>query len=289
MAKRFKVEIANKNDSISISPNAMSTGLFFRFVVKKPFLSDKEKRGLAKKIQAGDIAARNLLVESHIGLMLSLIKKNYGTTNVEPGDLCGYGAEGLILAANTFNPTKGGFSKHAFWTIKGRVSRAIKECEHGGVRLPEDIAGDMAKFLRTLEEMNQTTEGAGINDVAKKLGIGSKKLGFIMSAMAVKRLNRLDKPIFDWQKYSVMDLVADASPSPEEIAIRENLRSNIRRALDKLGAREQFVIKSRFGINDDGAEKTLTEVGKTLGVTKQRTRQIEQSAKNKLREILGIT
>ena len=255
--------------------------MYLREIGRIPLLSYDEELELAKKVLAGDEAAKQKLAESNLRLVVSIAKRYVGR-NLSFLDLIQEGNIGLMKAVDKFDSSKGyRFSTYATWWIRQAITRAIAD-QAKTIRVPVHMVETINKLKRvqrqmTLELDREPTE----EELAKALNTTEDKVREIIK-ISLDPLS-LETPIGEEDDSHLGDFVKDdSSLSPEEYAINEVLKDEISELLLTLTEREEQVIKLRFGLID-GTCRTLEEVGTIFGVTRERIRQIEAKALRKLR------
>lgn len=214
------------------------------------------------------------LVEGNLRLVVSIAKK-YHDPGFSLADFIQYGYEGLFIAAANYDSTRGEFSTYATWWIKQKIKRALEDYR-SMVRLPVHIHEEIGRGRKNEEQGFQ--ENGGLSDNL------SDKLKTMLNTQTIYSL---DAPIGESGKSTLKDIiVVHDQPTPEEVAVdsvtKSELKETINGVLATLPDRERRVIELRFGRDDDRA-RTLEEIGKELGVTKERIRQIEVKALRRLR------
>ena len=246
-----------------------------------PLLTPAQEISLGRRAQAGDREAVHALVKHNLRLVVSVAKK-YQNLGMSLLDLIQEGSVGLMRAAEKFDPTRGfRFSTYATWWIRQAILRALNE-QSRLVRLPEYLSGrrnlvDQAR--ETLRErLGRTPSDA---EVAGEASVPVEQVTAL--AQASRPVASLDAPLGEDGELALGDLIRDGEPSAEDLAEREDRRAAVTQALSVLEQREREVIRLRYGLTDNGREHTLEEVGRTLGLTRERIRQIETKALRRLR------
>ena len=255
MSNRF---IDTKEDSLSI---------YFKDVRKSETISAEEEVELAKKIQMGDERALNELVNANLRFVIK-IAKEYQNQGVPLADLISEGNYGLITAAQKFDHTKGfRFISYAVWWIKQAIKHCLNENSRT-VRLPANMINKLSKIRKELEEFEKNNErSATDNDV---------------EYVEVPYCNSLSSPINEDGDVLGDMLSDDIFGSPDEIiSENESIRKQLNKAMEGLSEREKDIIYCYFGIN--GHPLTLSQIGMEYGLTKERIRQIKESAIRKIR------
>jgi RNA polymerase primary sigma factor len=270
-------------DSADLSGLAQSDSLrlYLREISRIPLLSAQSELELARRVERGDRAARNHLIEANLRLVVSIAKKYVGQ-GLSLEDLIGEGNIGLIRAVTKFDPSKGfRFSTYATWWIKQAITRSILEGTRA-VRLPVYIMEEVMRVKRTTRQLYQELGHEPTTaQIGERLGIPAERVSELL--IWAEKVFSLDAPLSDEEENSLGDIIEDQQvEGPAETTDRTLLRDEVRRVLSNLTLRERQVIELRFGLVDDH-DHTLEEVGKKLKVTRERVRQIEERAIRKLR------
>lgn len=257
--------------------------IYLREIGQIPLLDESEERELGRQIAAGDDSARKKLEEGNLRLVVSLAK-HYTGRGVPLMDLIQEGNMGLMRAAEKYDYTKENrFSTYASWWIKEAMQRAIDQ-QSREIRVPVHVAENMKRVQRAAKELQQPLgRDATPREIAENLGDRSEEdvkniLTYLQNPVS------LETPVGDDGENSLGDMVEDRSETTPEDAM--NLlaqREEVRELLEKLTERERQVISMRYGLGDESTH-TLEEIGKILGVTRERVRQIEARAMEKLRK-----
>lgn len=269
-----------KNIQTNISTDAIRSYLYE--IGRIPLLTGEEEVILAKRIEKGDKEATQLLITANLRLVVSIAKK-YSKSNLELLDLIQEGNIGLMRAVEKFDYTKGfKFSTYATWWIRQAITRAIAD-QARTIRIPVHMIETINKFNKTTNIL-ATKLGRPPTDeeIAKEMEIEIEKIAEIRKIK--QNPTSLATPIGEEKDSKLQDVIPDDwSQSPEDYATGEYLKNQLRDILDSLQDRERRVLSLRFGL-DDGVSRTLEEVGKEFGVTRERIRQIEAKALKKLKE-----
>jgi RNA polymerase primary sigma factor len=255
--------------------------MYLKEIGRVPLLTPEEEVELAKRIERGDEEARRRLTEANLRLVVSIAKRYVGRGMLFL-DLIQEGNLGLIKAVEKFDYSKGfKFSTYATWWIRQAITRAIAD-QARTIRIPVHMVETINKLVRVQRQLLQelgrdpTPEGIG-----EEMGIPSEKVSEILR-IAQEPVS-LATPIGEEEDSHLGDFIPDEdAPAPAEVASAQLLREQLEEVLTSLTPREQKVLKLRFGL-DDGRQRTLEEVGKEFGVTRERIRQIEAKALRKLR------
>ena len=264
---------------LSVEPSLDSLRLYLRQIGRVPLLTAEQEVSLAKRIERGDPDAKARMVEANLRLVVS-IAKGYLGRGLSLLDLIQDGSLGLIRAVEKFDYRRGfKFSTYATWWIRQAVSRAIAD-KSRTIRIPVHMVEKLNQVVQVERQLVQRIgREPTAEEVAGELGLSPDEVREIQR-MAQTPIS-LERPVGD-EEASVGDFVEDErAPSPFDEA-SESLRSDtVRRALASLPERERRVIELRFGLRGD-QPRTLEEVGRTFGVTRERIRQIENSTLRKL-------
>ncbi len=248
-------------------------------------LTHTEEVELAQRAANGDEWARRRLIECNLRLVISIARR-YTSTGVPLIDLIQEGNLGLMRAAEKFDYQRGcHFGTYATWWIRQAVSRAAGEHSRL-IHLPEHVATRLRKVRRVAAQLSQEN---GLDPLPEQI---AEACNMSLSEVAdllgiIEQPVSLDAPVDEEARYSLADTLEDsAAPAPAETASQHLLGEELHRALAVLTPRERSVITLRYGIGD-GRSRTLLEVGKELGISRERVRQLEVVALMKLRGISG--
>jgi RNA polymerase primary sigma factor len=248
-------------------------------------LTHAEEIELARKAAAGDELARRRLIECNIRLVIAIARR-YTSTGVPLVDLIQEGNLGLMRAAEKFDYQRGcHFGTYATWWIRQAVSRAAGE-QSRLIHLPEHVATRLRKVRRVAAQLSQEN---GLDPLPEQIAAACNiDVNEVIDLLGVvEQPVSLDAPVDDEARYSLSDTLEDnTTPAPSETASQHLLGEELHRALALLTPRERAVITLRYGIGD-GRSRTLLEVGKELGISRERVRQLEVVALMKLRSISG--
>ena len=245
-------------------------------------LTAAEERALAQRKDAGDEAAKRSLIEGNLRLVMS-ITRHYTRAGVPLLDLIQEGNLGLIRAVEKFDWTMGyKLSTYATWWIRQSIQKAIAE-QGRTIRLPVHVADQVRRVTRARRTLGQKyNRDASIAEIALEADLPEQRVQDLLEL--IQDNVSLDTPIGDGES-NVGDLIEDIHAAAPEQATSDVLRTaELRGALDKLKPRQQQVLVERFGLGSD-APKTLEEVGRILGITRERVRQLETRALRELRAV----
>ena len=250
--------------------------LFLNEAGRYKLLTAEDEVELAKRIERGDKAAKDLMINSNLRLVVSIAKKyqGHGLTLL---DLIQEGIIGLIRAVEKFDWRRGfKFSTYATWWIRQAVQRGVAN-KSREIRIPVHIVERERKIARAERELTAKLERAPTEEeVAVATKIPLKQVREVKQA--ARAVTSLDRPIGDESETSFGELVAGREAGPEETLTVSLEEDTLQRAIASLPEREQEVVKLRYGLNGDRAPQPLTRVGEQLGVSPERVRQIEERA-----------
>ncbi len=255
--------------------------MYLKEIGKVPLLTAQEEIELAKRMEAGDEAAKQKLCEANLRLVVSIAKKYVGRGMLFL-DLIQEGNLGLIKAVDKFDWKKGyKFSTYATWWIRQAITRSIAD-QARTIRIPVHMVETINKLIRVSRQLIQEKgREATPEEIAEEMGISEEKVREILK-IAQEPVS-LETPIGEEEDSHLGDFIPDEEvPAPAEAAAFSMLKEQLVEVLDTLTEREQKVLKLRFGL-EDGRARTLEEVGKRFDVTRERIRQIEAKALRKLR------
>ena len=255
--------------------------MYLKEIGRISLLSSEEELELSVRIANGDEAAKNILAESNLRLVVSIAKRYVGRGLLFL-DLIQEGNIGLMKAVEKFDYGKGyKFSTYATWWIRQAITRALAD-QARTIRVPVHMVETINKMARVQRQMTlELNREPSEEELAEKMGITVDKVREVMKIS--QDPVSLETPIGEEDDSHLGDFIKDErSMSPEEYATNEILKEEIKNVLMTLQDREQEVLELRFGLVD-GTSHTLEEVGKKFNVTRERIRQIEAKALRKLR------
>ena len=254
--------------------------MYLREIGRVQLLTYEEEVSLAKRVEKSDKRARERLINANLRLVVSIAKKyvNRGLTLL---DLIEEGNIGLMRAVMKYDWRRGyKFSTYATWWIRQAITRAIAD-QARTIRIPVHMVETINKFNRISRKlMQELGREPTPEEVAKEMEITPEKVREIIKVS--QEPASLEAPVGEEEDSRLGDFIQDAGASPTDQATQALLKDHIKEVLDTLSPREAKVLEYRFGL-EDGKQRTLEEVGKEFGVTRERIRQIEAKAIRKLR------
>ncbi len=255
--------------------------MYLREIGKVPLLTEETEVELAKRIEQGDKEAFEHLTRANLRLVVSLAKKYMGR-GLSFLDLIQEGNTGLMRAVEKFDWRRGfKFSTYATWWIRQAIMRALAD-KARTIRIPVHMVETINKYKKIERQLEQKYERAILpEEVAKEMGIDVEKARQIVKI--AQKTSSIEAPVGKEEDTRMKEFIEDKKTlSPFEAASQELLKGHIMEVLNSLSPREKRVLELRFGLTD-GRARTLEEVGKEFGVTRERIRQIEAKALRKLR------
>ncbi len=261
-----------------------SVKIYLQQIGRVKLLTPDEEVDLAKRIMDGDDEAKQKLIQANLRLVVSIAKKYIGR-GLSFLDLIQEGNLGLIRAAEKFDYKRGfKFSTYATWWIQQSITRGIAD-KSRTIRLPVHMIETIGKLKRVTRELTlEFGRSPTKEELAQRIGISLAKLRLVLKA--TQSTVSLETPLNTKDEASKLGdfLVDETIESPDSRVSNENLISELEKVLETLRPRERDVLKLRFGLND-GNKRTLEEIGQLFGVSRERVRQIETRALNKLRKM----
>ena len=254
--------------------------LYLRSIGRVPLLTREDEVRLAKRIEQNDMAAKNSLIEANLRLVVSIAKR-YTGRGLTLLDLIQEGNLGLIRAVEKFDWTMGyKLSTYATWWIRQAITRALAD-QGRTIRLPVHVAEQVRKVMRARRVLAQKLNREPVlEEIAKESGFTPERVMELLDL--VEDPVSLETPVGDGESL-YGDLIEDTKLDRPEVTTADNLRSvELADALDVLNPRMRLVLARRFGL-DGEAPQTLEEVGASLGITRERVRQLESRALRELR------
>src|SRR6266540_3178745 len=265
-------------DLVTATTDALQ--LFLNEAGRYKLLTADEEVELAKRIERGDKQAKDLMINSNLRLVVSIAKKYQGH-GLSLLDLIQKGIIGLIRAVEKFDWRRGyKFSTYATWWIRQAVQRGVAN-KSRTIRIPVHILERETKISRAERELVTELERQPTDEeISNRAKLPVKQVREVRKA--ARAVTSLDKPLGDESDSSLGDVVATAEHDFEEEIHVGLTEETLKRAVSALPEREQDVVKLRYGMNGDQEPKSLDEIGRRLGLTRERVRQIEAQALRRL-------
>lgn len=261
-----------------------SVQMYLREIGRVALLKGDEEVELAKLVEKGNEAAKQRLTSANLRLVVSIAKRYVGRSpNLTLLDLIQEGNIGLFKAVEKYDWRRGyKFSTYATWWIRQAITRAIAD-QARTIRIPVHMIETINKLIRIQRQLVQKLgREPSVEEIAKELGTTVDKVEYIMKIS--QETVSLEAPVGEEEDSKLGDFLEDIdSLSPEEATIYSMMKGEVDRFLQYLAPREQKILKMRFGL-ESGRTHTLEEVGKEFGVTRERIRQIEAKALQKLKK-----
>ncbi len=308
-ARRHRRRSERVTERYDVGTNGDTVRMYLKEIGRVGLLSADDERHLAQKIEAGNLAAGQLdelgasadaaqqrpllravqagqraksdLIQANLRLVVSIAKR-YSGRGMQFLDLIQEGNLGLMRAVDKFDYTKGfKFSTYATWWIRQAITRSIAD-QARTIRIPVHMIESMNRIMRTQRQMHQELEREPtLEELAERCETTVERVREILR-ISQDPLS-LDSPVGEEDDLSLSDFIEDGSiVAPDDAATKKMLIAAVAEALGELSEREQEIVRMRFGL-DDGLARTLEEVGREFGVTRERIRQIEAKTMAKLR------
>jgi len=264
-----------------------SIQMYLREIGQYPLLTAEDEKRLAMRIEEDDEEAKHILARSNLRLVVSIAKRYVGRSpDLTLLDLIQEGNIGLYKAVEKFDYTKGfKFSTYATWWIRQAITRALAD-QSRTIRIPVHMVETIAKYKQKVRELSQHLGRDPLpEEIAMEMGIDVEKI-YTIQKISQDTVS-LESPVGgseDDEKSLLGSFIADESiASPDQDASHRILAEQIYAVLDELSPKERKILEMRNGLTDDGITYTLEEVGREFGVTRERIRQIEAKALEKIR------
>ncbi|MGJ3243164.1 MAG: sigma-70 family RNA polymerase sigma factor [Opitutales bacterium] len=280
-------EDSSSTDDVRNLPSSERSAikLYLQEIGKTPLLTPEEEVQLADRIKKGDQAARNHMIQANLRLVVK-IAHDYSNFGLPLLDLISEGNIGLVKAVERFDPNKGGkLSTYAAWWIKQSIKRALAN-QSKTIRLPVHLVDKIAKMRKLAMAMAEELGREPTDEeIAFEMGMPVNKVAHLKSVSV--RPTSLDAPVGEDQDTSFGELVGDEdAPTPYDTLQVNSLNSDVKTLIDRLDSREGEIIRLRFGLNGE-RPLTLEEVGDKFGITRERVRQLQNIALQKMRRSMA--
>jgi RNA polymerase primary sigma factor len=257
--------------------------IYLKEIGKTPLLNSADEREIAKKVSQGDEEARQKLIKANLRLVVSIAKRYVNRSpQLSILDLIQEGNLGLFRAVQKFDYRKGfKFSTYATWWIRQAITRALADYSRT-IRIPVHMVETISKYTQAKRKLMQELGREPLaEEIATEMSIDVEKVHHIQKIS--QEVVSLESPVGEEEDSVLSEFIEDEKTlSPDQSVSRELLKDQIRQVLDELTDREKKILELRFGLTDD-VTHTLEEVGKVFGVTRERIRQIEAKALEKIR------
>ena len=270
---------------LTVEPSLDSLRLYLRSIGSVELLTAEQEVDLAKRIERGDMLAKRHMVEANLRLVVS-IAKSYLGRGLSFLDLIQEGSLGLIRAVEKFDYRRGyKFSTYATWWIRQAVTRAIAD-KARTIRVPVHVVERMQKMHRAERHLwTQLAREPSLEEIADEAGLPLQQA--IEVRAAARASTSLDQPIGEQEDAVFGDLVAGDDPLPDEVTEKRLQKEALDRALESLPERDRRVLELRYGLRGEEPH-TLEHIGRRLGITRERVRQIEIESLSRLASLREI-
>ncbi len=259
-----------------------SLELYLREIGSKESLTSEEEADLARRIKKQDNEAQEILVEANLRFVVS-IAKQYANQGVALEDLISEGNVGLIRAARGFDENRGcRFITYAVWWIRQAILQTLAENSRI-VRLPLNRVNELYRMGRATRELGHSLGRApSASEIAGKLDVPRKNIEGMLSIHSTHL--SLDRPVYDGSEKTFQEMMSsDKDEAPEKSVADDSLKSSVHEMLSALDMREKTIISLFFGLSTN-RRHTLAEIGRTMGISRERVRQLKNRAIDKLQE-----
>jgi RNA polymerase primary sigma factor len=285
-ASRVKDDDSDQDEEHEYDDSAKDAiKIYLKEIQKTTLLTAEEERELARRIDKGEMAARDKMIESNLRLVVKIAKR-YMNRGLPFLDLIEEGNLGLIKAVERFKLSKEcRFSTYATWWIRQSIERALVN-QSRTIRLPVHVSDDINKFIKiTRELVHEYNREPQVKEVAEAMGVDPIYVRRLM--VLLKKTYSIEHPMGENSDYSLMDTIEDTSVvNPLDLAEWLNKFHIVIELFESLNDNEREILELRFGLNDREPQ-TLDTIGRQFGVTRERIRQIEAKSLQKLRTVLA--
>ncbi len=259
--------------------------IYMREIGQTDLLTPEQEVKLAQKIREGDTPARHLMIKANLRLVVK-IARDYSNFGLPLGDIISEGNIGLIKAVDRFDPQKGGkFSTYAAWWIKQSIRKALAK-QGKTIGFPVHLVEKIAKIRRiTLHLSGELGRDPTEDEVASQVGLPAHKIAHLKSVSI--RPASLDAPVGENRSISFGEIIRDENAlSPFENLHNKSLATEISQTIGQLDEREEKIIRLRFGL-DGESPRTLEEVGRVFGISRERVRQLQNASLIRMRRVMA--
>lgn len=279
---KTKRAMLTNNDASYAYDDANILSMYLKEINRIPLLTPEEELSLAKRAQKGDEFARKRMIEANLRFVVNVAKK-YQNQGMPLIDLINEGNIGLMTALDKFDPDKGyHFISYAVWWIRQSVMKAINE-KSRAVRLPLNRTNELLQIQKAQRSLMKdlSTDDPTMEDIGTLTGFEPEHVSSLLSIS--RDLISLDAPVFnDGSTSNIGDFIEDESQNPEQSLMDASLKEDVRSLLATLSDKEREIIELRFGL-EGKTPMSLKEIGELYNLTKERIRQIEKKALERLR------
>lgn len=279
---KTKRAMLTNNDASYAYDDANILSMYLKEINRIPLLTPEEELSLAKRAQKGDEFARKRMIEANLRFVVNVAKK-YQNQGMPLIDLINEGNIGLMTALDKFDPDKGyHFISYAVWWIRQSVMKAINE-KSRAVRLPLNRTNELLQIQKAQRSLMKdlSTDDPTMEDIGTLTGFEPEHVSNLLSIS--RDLISLDAPVFnDGSTSNIGDFIEDESQNPEQSLMDASLKEDVRSLLATLSDKEREIIELRFGL-EGNTPMSLKEIGELYNLTKERIRQIEKKALERLR------
>lgn len=257
--------------------------IYLRDIQRTPLLTAETEKELARQVEQGDKAARNKMIESNLRLVVKIAKR-YLNRGLPFLDLIEEGNLGLMKAVERFSLEKEcRFSTYATWWIRQSIERALVN-QSRTIRLPVHVSDDISRMLKVSRQLSQELQREpSVQELADTMQVKTMHIRKLM--ILLRRTCSMDVPIGEGNDFFLVDTIEDTNTvSPADLLENINRYELIAEHLDQLSDNERTILGLRFGL-DDQDPQTLDTIGQSFGVTRERIRQIEAKALEKLKAL----
>ena len=262
----------------SVTTDALQ--LFLNEIGRHRLLTPSEEIDLAKRIERGDLAAKERMINANLRLVVSIAKKYQGS-ELTLLDLIQEGILGLIRAVEKFDWRRGyRFSTYATWWIRQAIERGM-DAKSRTIKLPINLVRSQRKLARAESALTAKLDRPPTDaEVSAEAGLSLEEVHALRDV--ARTVTSLDRPLGEEEDASFGDLLPSEGPQPDDVVHVSLAEDSLRRALDDLPDREREVVLLRYGMDDAGTPTPLREIARRLGITPERVRQIESRALGRL-------